>query len=297
MKLSHIRDVIAIAERGSLRAAARHLGIAQPAMTRSIRELELELGATLFERSASGVTLTPIGEAFVRRVTSVQHELDRARDEVAQMTGRSTGTISVGLSTAPHMGMLARVLPAFRSRYPNVKLDLIEGLFPSMEAQLREGEIDFYVGPSAEDRLSGEFSVETLIENTRVVLGRRGHPLRHACTLAELADAEWVTTSVTIDHDAELRPVFEEAGMPMPNIAVHARSGLTMIAVAASTDLLALVPRQWLDFAGRTGLLEHIAIREQLRAPALRIIHRARLPLTPIAQHLCDLFRRAALNS
>jgi DNA-binding transcriptional LysR family regulator len=48
MKLNHIRDVIAVAERGSLRSAARHLGIAQPAITRSIRELEHELGAPLF---------------------------------------------------------------------------------------------------------------------------------------------------------------------------------------------------------------------------------------------------------
>ncbi|MGA9009437.1 MAG: LysR family transcriptional regulator, partial [Xanthobacteraceae bacterium] len=59
MKLNQFRDVVAIAERGSLRAAARYLQLAQPALTRSVQELERELGAPLFERRARGMVLTP----------------------------------------------------------------------------------------------------------------------------------------------------------------------------------------------------------------------------------------------
>jgi LysR family transcriptional regulator, regulator of abg operon len=60
MKLKRIRDVVAIADRGSLRAAAQHLTLAQPALTRSVRELERELGIDLFERHARGMPLTPL---------------------------------------------------------------------------------------------------------------------------------------------------------------------------------------------------------------------------------------------
>src|ERR1041384_4427354 len=67
MKFNQLRDVVAIAERGSLCAAARHLALAQPALTRSVHELERELGVPLFERRARGMILTPMGEAFVRR--------------------------------------------------------------------------------------------------------------------------------------------------------------------------------------------------------------------------------------
>jgi LysR family transcriptional regulator of abg operon len=91
MKLSQLRDVVAVSETGSLRAAGRHLGIAQPAITRSIREIEHELGVTLFERHAKGVRLTDIGRAFVRRAESVQSELRRAEEEIAQLKGRLTG--------------------------------------------------------------------------------------------------------------------------------------------------------------------------------------------------------------
>ena len=62
MNLVHIRNVIAIVERGSLRSASRQLGIAQPALTRSVRDLEKELGAELFERARAGMTATPVGE-------------------------------------------------------------------------------------------------------------------------------------------------------------------------------------------------------------------------------------------
>src|SRR5262249_8002374 len=91
MKLNQMRDVVAIAERGSLRAAARHLSLAQPALTRSVHELERELGVPLFERRARGMILTPMGEAFVRRANAVLSEVRRARDEVEQLHGGTRG--------------------------------------------------------------------------------------------------------------------------------------------------------------------------------------------------------------
>ena len=111
MKPNHIRDVIAVAERGSLRSAARHLGIAQPAITRSIRELEHELGVTLFERHVTGAALTPIGKAFLCAAQRPSNlELQRTKDEIQQLKGLKTGSVAVGLSTAGHVALLPRVL-------------------------------------------------------------------------------------------------------------------------------------------------------------------------------------------
>ena len=91
VKLNHLRDVIAVAERGSLRSAARQLGLAQPAITRSIRELEHELGVSLFERRVSGMILTPMGKAFLRRAVGIQRELQRTRDEIRAAQGQDHG--------------------------------------------------------------------------------------------------------------------------------------------------------------------------------------------------------------
>lgn len=296
MKLSQLRDVLAVAERGSLRAAARHLGLAQPAITRSIQELERELGVALFERQAKGMTLTAMGQLFVRRAGAAQGELRRAREEIDQMRGQVTGRVCVGLSTVSHLALLPHALSAFRQRYPDVFLDMAEGLFPTMEGALKDGNLDFYVGPLPETPLSKDFVVERLFENERVVLARKGHPLADARSLRELVDARWITTSLTVQNDAELGPLFARHGLPSPRVQMQAHSALTMIVAAANSDLLTMLPRQWCEFPWVSGLLHTIDVKELLPAPAMHIVRRVRLPLTPAAEYLCDLMRRAALQ-
>lgn len=293
MKLNQVRDIIAVAERGSLRAAARFLGIAQPAITRSIRELERELGVPLLERQPKGVVLTPMGEIFLRRARAAQAELERAHDEIDQYRGEIHGRIKVCLSTASHIALLPDGLDAFHKRYPNVKLDITEGLFSSAEAALKDGSIDCYIGPLAEETLTGELLQEKLMDNERVVLGRIGHPLGKATTLAELADADWIATTVTIKADAELGPIFHKYGLPSPNIAVNASSALTMITVAAYSDMLTMLPIQWTRFPWTEHLLARIPVREFLPAASIYIVRRASLPLTPAAEYFCDMIRRA----
>lgn len=296
MKLSQLRDLVAVAQRGGLRRAARHLGLAQPVVSRSIRELEHELGTPLFERSTTGMVLTPVGAAFEKRCAAIQLELERACDEVRQLRGFATGKVSIGLSTAPHVSMLAQVLGNFGKRYPSVTLEILEGLFPEMESAILNGVLDFYVGPIWQGSLSRDFSVEKLFDNRRVIMGRMGSPYAGATSLREVADARWVATSVTASPDLELQPIFEELGLPQPFIAVRAHTAMSMIMATASTDMLTMVPQQWLDFARDTGRLMYIPVREELKAPPICVVHRSALPLTPAAEHLVDLFRRAALN-
>jgi len=294
MKLTHLRDVVAVADRGSLRAAARHLGIAQPAITRSIREIERELGVALFERRARGVVMTPLGEVFLRRALAMQNELRLAREEMDQLQGKTTGRVSIALSTVPHLALLPRALQPFRARFPDVFLHVAEGLFPSVEPALKDGSIDFYVGPLTEQPLDKRLAVEILFENTRVILGRKGHPLARAKSLKDLADARWITTAVTLNSGAELGPIFQSHGLPPPRIEMQAPSALTMIMAAAHSDLLMMLPEQWLTFPAMRELLQPFAVKEPLPAPAIGIVWRARLPLTPAAEFLCDMLRRAS---
>src|SRR5690606_36016246 len=100
-----------------------------------------------------------------------------------------TGHISVGLSTVSHLSLLPRALDAFRARYPEVFLDFAEGPFPTMEAALKDGNLDFYVGPLPETALSKELTLEKLFDNERVILARKGHPLAAATSLRDLVDA------------------------------------------------------------------------------------------------------------
>lgn len=295
MKLNQFRNVVAIAERGSLREAARTLGLAQPALTRSIHDLERELGTPLFERRARGMVPTPAGQVFVRRATAVLGEVRRAREEADQLLGGGQGQVVVGLSIAAHVALLPKALPAFRRRYREVKLHLIEGVYPTLEAQLREGAIDFYIGPQAERDMPSELIEEHLFDNSRIVLGRQSHPMARARSLRDLREAEWATTSVTLKEEEELGSVFAQHGLAAPRLVLRAQSALTLLVTLAYTDLLAMVPSQFTRFELTAGALSPIPVRERLSARPIVVVRRGGMPLTPAAQHLVDLIARVAV--
>lgn len=293
MKLHHFEEVVAIAERGSMRAAARHLQIAQPALTRGLALLERELGAPLFERRARGVVATPLGEAFVARARSILTEIRRTREEVEQLRGAGTGTVTVGLSIAAHLALLPPSLRPFRTRYPDIRLHIIEGFYPTLEERLRDGTVDFYIGPDGGAQPVPQLSREVLFHNRRIVLCRAGHPLAAATSLRELVGQDWVTTSITADASDEINAFFARHGLPPPRLAVRSQSALTLLTCLANSDLLAMVPAQWEHFEMTGKALTTIKVGEELTAPPLVLIQRADLPLTPAALHLLDLMRRA----
>ncbi|ASD81418.1 LysR family transcriptional regulator [Burkholderia gladioli] len=293
MKLNTLRDFIAVAERGGLRAAARFLGQPQPAISRSIRDLEKELGVALFERHVKGVRLTTAGSAFLRRANVVRNELQRARDEIEQMRGETHGRVTLCMSTAAHLGLLPGVLRPFRSRYPDINLEIIDGVYPVVEASLMDGTVDCYIGP-APVTVPGELQIEKLFDNNRVIIARRGHPLAKARSLCELVEAEWITTSITHRAEEELGPLFEKHGLPAPRLAMRAQSALTFMTALANSNLLMMLPVQWIKYPPLSELFEEIRVAEPLHAPPVCIVQRTGLPLTPATEYFCTLIRRIA---
>lgn len=294
MKLHHLRNVVAVVERGSLRAAAKHLGLAQPAMSRSISELEQELGVVLFERSKFGMTLTKAGEVFVRRARVMQVELQRTLDEIEQFKGADRGTITIACSGATLLALMPTIASRFHRKFPKVRLKVLEGTFPMLETEIRDGLVDLYYGPVAKGFTDPALVIDRLFENGRIIAARRGHPLRFATSLKELVGASWVTTPVAIDIDGEVNCVFEAAALPPPHIAVQASSSMSVVTIVANSDLLAPLPQQWLEFIKATGLLVRIPVREVPNAPSVCAVRRASVPLTPGAEFLNDLATRTA---
>ncbi|MRW94153.1 LysR family transcriptional regulator [Duganella sp. FT80W] len=294
MKLTQISHLLAIADKGSLRAAARYLDVSQPQLTRSMQELEHDLGVTLFERSARGVVLTQAGERFLIRARTISSEVRRAHDEIAQLQGDTAGTLHVCMSTVPHIALFPYALKEFRARYPDVLMDLRDGVFPNAEPMLKNGTLDCYIGPAPDLPTNSDLIVEKLFDNTRVIMCRRGHPLIGATSLQELKDAEWATTSVTHKAYEELGPLFAQHALPAPRLVLRAHSTLTYVTAIAYSDLLLMLPVQWADFEITRNALDIIKVKEPLPAAPICIVRRADLPLTPAADYFCDMIRRAS---
>ncbi len=294
MKLSQFHEVVAIAEQGSIRAAARVLDVGQPALTRSLADLERELGASLFERHARGVIATSLGQAFVRRAATILNEVRRARDEFEQLGGATAGSVTAGLSIAAHLALLPPVLRPFVKRYPDTNLHIIEGFYPTLEAGLREGCVDFYVGVDS-GHIAPELTREILSPNNRTVLCRAGHPLARAGSLADLAGARWATTSITLAGQDEIGAVFLQNGLPPPKLSFRSQSALTLMTCLLNSDHLAMVPVQWNRFELARGMLVTIPIKEELAAAPIVVVRRSDLLLTPAATYLLDLLQRQRL--
>jgi DNA-binding transcriptional LysR family regulator len=229
VKLEQLQMLLAIVEQGSLRAASRRLGLPQPALTRSIRALEKELGGALFTRETTGMVPTPMGKRFHVRASAIIHEARRAREEISQHGGEDVGTVVVALSIMPHLGMLPQSLQAFRQRYPKVQLQLIEGLFPDVEAALREGAIDFYLGAAPRSAPAPGLVSQHLFDNQRTVVSRKGHPLASARSLKNLAAADWAITAVDYNAEDDLGRLFASHSLPKPQVLLRARSAMSMI--------------------------------------------------------------------
>ena len=292
MKLNAIRDFLTVVDRGGLRAAARQLNGSQPAISRSIQELERELGVVLFERKASGVALTPMGSVFHRRASSVLNELRLAQEELDQLRGETYGNLRVALSSVPHIALLPNSLRPFRTRFPNVKINIIDAVYPKIELDLRESRVDFYVGP-APTEISPDLISERLFDNTRVIVGRKGHPLAQAKSLRDLIGAEWITTSITHVAEEELGPLFANNGLPKPQLVLQAHSTLTFLTALMNTDLLMMLPIQWTQSPVLRDFVQAIHIQEELPAPPISMVRRTGLPLTPAAEYFYDMLKRA----
>ncbi|HEX9431277.1 MAG TPA: LysR substrate-binding domain-containing protein [Burkholderiales bacterium] len=297
MKLHQIRDLLAVAEKGSLRAAARQLGLAQPSISRSIGQLERELGVALLERQARGTVLTPAGKLFARRASAAASELRRGREEIEQLNEGAEGSITVGFSSVPLLTLLPAAVAPFKKRFARLELRIVDGAFPAIESRLKDGTVDFYAGVAPGKQPHAELLLEKLFDNTRVVVARPGHPLAQAKSLAQLRDAQWVTTSITDDAAAEIADLFELHRLPAPQLGARITGGvLSLMAILGHSDLLAIVPRQWIESPLTRGVLRKLELKEEIAAPPICLIRRAALPLTPAAEFLCDLLRRAGVQ-
>ena len=127
LRLHQIRYVLAAAECGGFRRAARRLGVQQSAVSRRIQELEDRLGARIFERGPSGVLLTPVGRDFVEGAHGAMVELDRAVDQVADLARGEQDTLRIGILAPLGPGPLDDLLRRLLAAVPDLTLEIAEG--------------------------------------------------------------------------------------------------------------------------------------------------------------------------
>jgi DNA-binding transcriptional LysR family regulator len=282
VRLTQIRDFLAVVECGGIRAAARKLGVSQPTITKSVRSLEAELHVQLLGRNARGIVPTASGRAFFARARVAHSELRKAEEEAAEVGGSSAGSVALGVGPVFAALILPRAVMRFRQQFPRARLRIVEGLARHLLPSVRDETLDFAMGLRTMAELDPSLRFRPLYRTEFIVAARKGHPLRHARSLAELAAADWLTSTLGLPGGAFER-LFASAGLPPPQPVIQCESHNTHVALLAGTDMLGLVQRRTLKGLLGRDLLQEIPIADSMPSVTAGIFTRADTPLTRVA--------------
>ena len=177
LKLHHLRAVDAISSQHSLSKASAALGISQPALTKSLQELETILDMRLFERHARGMLPTPAGDGVIRSARRILAELRRLDEDLDRLSSPSSGIVALGALPGAAAGVLPGVLGRLKVEHNDLDIRLVEGRTEELLPMLAAGEIDLIVGRLYEPAVPDGFVREPLYEEPISILARYDHPV------------------------------------------------------------------------------------------------------------------------
>ncbi len=258
MDVRMLRYFVACVENRTMHAAARAVNVSQPALSKAVRLLELELGVTLLDRQPRGVTPTPYGDTLFRYAKMINSEMRHALAELDAMRGMTRGTIVVGVITtlAEVMGEVTRQTMI---AHPGLKLRLRVGFSVELSPALLDGELDMAILLLSRGSPPPGLQFEPLIRTGPVVVVRAGHPLAHGgkVSLKDLSGYPWLIPEYPPSHREIVQRAFIDAGLPAPLASVEVSTVIFFTKLIQESDLITVVPATLLNARGTDlGLVE-----------------------------------------
>ncbi|WP_434605552.1 LysR family transcriptional regulator [Pseudomonas sp. R1-7] len=224
MTLRQIRHFIAVAETGSISAAAQTAFISQSTLTLAIQQLEEEIGVSLFNRHAKGMTLTHQGHQFLRQAHLILATVDNAKRSLQQSTDQVAGQVTIGVTSLVAGYYLADLLTRFQRAYPNVAIRVMEDERPYIEHLLVSGEIDVgvLILSNLEDRHA--LQTEVLTHSPHRLWLPAQHPLleHDSIHLADVAREQLIQLNVD-EMDRNAQRLWRGAGL-QPQVTLRTAS-------------------------------------------------------------------------
>ena len=195
---TRLRQAVALAEQGSFRRAARALGVSQPALTRGIQSLEASLGAQLFDRQSTSVTLTQFGELVIGRFKAMLATEAELRRDIALLRGLDTGHVSVALG--PYPSVISGYPAAARliREHPQLDVSLHVMNWRDVTSAVSERRVDLGVAELSDAVLNDTLATELIGRHRAYAFCRPGHPIlgSRRVTLRDLLRFPWVHTRI-----------------------------------------------------------------------------------------------------
>ena len=292
LKLSHLRLLSALADTGQITLAADRIGVAQPAASRLLAEVERIVGQPVHHRTGRGMQLTAAGAALALRALRIQRELRDAAREIAEVGAGGAGHVRIGSVTGPAIDRVLPVLRNARLTAPQITTEVIVDTSDILCDHLRAGRIDFGVGrlPIGPDR--GLFTLAPIATEPVSLVVRRGHPLLHQKSLqiADLLTYDWVMPPSTSVLARAVLARLAAHKMPAPPQRLSTASFLLTFALVQQSNAIAPLARavSAIFCRGPQAAFAEVEMDLGIEVEPFGLLTLVDSMLTPVAQRLAD---------
>ena len=296
MDLKQIEYFVRVAELGSFTRAAVVLNIAQPALSRQVRLLEVELRQNLLVRNGRGAVPTEAGKLLLEHGRGILHQVERAREELGRVRGALAGRVAIGLPTSVARVMTVPLTRAFRQELPEVGLSISEGLSGAILGGLNSGHLDLVVLYNAQP--SRETDVAHLLDEDRVLVRARPPGLLEDPPPGPIALSEVAQLPLVIPTRPNAIRMHVESEMAQigctPQVALEIDGVSAILDLVADGAGCAVLSRNALLNSPRPSAYTAQAIGTPPLRIALSLATSLQRPSTQVQKAALDLVRRTA---
>lgn len=294
LRLRQLRLMLALQEFGSLRRAADHIGMTQPAATKMLHEAEDLLGVELFERLSRGMRPTPFGETVIYYARMVFAELSGMREELVSLESGNLGRVTVGAIPALASGLLTRTIATLKQSHPRLSMSIQVDTSDVLVQALLQEQLDVVLGRIPAGARAEELLFDSLGEEALCVIAGARNPLVQATQLdwAKLQDQTWVLQQHPSPMRSIVNQVFHNARVDIPSSIVETTSIMTLLSLVQQTDMIGVTPVSVVeDYPGR-HLLAVLPIQFGARLPPFGLITRRQRIQSSAMQAFMDAVRQ-----
>lgn len=299
LQLKQLRQLIAISDKGSIRQAADKLSIAQPALSRSIRNLEDTLQVKLMNRGPRGVQMTEYGEALVSYARIIEANIRFAAEEIEDIRGSGDGQVRIGIGPFEGNSIAHIAIDRLLERRPNAQINVTVGSFEPLLANLLSGELDIMLGPHTENDVLPGIKFEILSHSRPVIAVGKDHPLAQAneVTVEMLADYEWVLPRRGNRARTRLENIFIRHGLFPPKCPIENSPNALSVALLKQRKLVALLPRQLIEHEVEAGTIRILPVETDEFLLPVQLTTREFGRLSPACRDMIAEIRAVCANA
>jgi DNA-binding transcriptional LysR family regulator len=271
----------AVAEAGSIAKAAHRLGLSQPAVSKTVKELEANLGVPILDRTYRGVEVTPYGRVLIKHARDMFDDFSKGLSELRFLQDPTEGHLRIG-APEPATAMLAGMVCSLQAAFPKVTFEIIVADTLVLFGALRDRAADVVLTRLADPVIEPDLEFDELFNDPLVVIAGSQNPLtkRKRIVLADLINEPWVLPPQDTVIGRFGVEIFRTQGLVAPSPKVVTPSSQMRIELVARTAYLSLAPRATLNGKDHGITRLHLDLPETARPVGLATLaNRSRRPV------------------